>query len=127
MMSNRPKPDRNHQARNHQMNDTRLSELFLAYRDACPDPEPGVNFMPQMWAKIEARENSTNWFGRIAKTLVTAALATSVVLALLISFSSQPGASFLNGSFVEAVALENASTLEPFHLDRIAAAELDRQ
>ena len=126
-MSNRPGPDQTPDQTPDRKNDARLSELFLAYRDACPDPEPGVNFMPQMWAKIEARETSTNWFGRIAKTLVTAALAASAVLALLISSSSQPGAFFLNGSFVEAVALENASTLEPFHLDRTAAAEMDRQ
>ena len=66
-------PDANHQA-NH---DARLNELFLAYREALPDPEAGANFMPQMWAKIEARENSSNWFGRLAKTLVTAALAAS--------------------------------------------------
>lgn len=104
-----------------------LNELFLAYREAMPDPEAGANFMPQMWAKIEARENSSNWFGKLAKTLVTAALAASAVLALLISASNQPGAFFLNGSLVEAVAMENASMLEPFHLDRISAIEMDRQ
>ena len=55
---------------------------FHAYRDACPDPEASVNFMPDMWAKIEAREASSTIFSRMAKTLVTAALGASVVMGL---------------------------------------------
>ena len=52
--------------------DARLDAMFAEYRMACPDPEPSANFMPQMWAKIEMREASTNWFGSMAKALVTA-------------------------------------------------------
>ena len=39
--------------------EARLDDLFHAYREACPDPEPSVNFMPAMWAKIEARQASS--------------------------------------------------------------------
>lgn len=113
-------------SRNEHNVDARLSELFIAYRDACPGSDPSANFTPRLWAKIEARENSNNWFGRIARVLVTAAIATSAVLALLIS-SSGPSATFVNGNLVEAMTIENASTLEPFHVDRIIPVELERQ
>lgn len=33
--------------------DDKLNSLFARYRDACLDPEPSTNFMPQMWFRIE--------------------------------------------------------------------------
>jgi hypothetical protein len=114
MMSNNPMEQGN-------SGQTRLDELFRAYRQACPDPEASVNFMPGMWAKIEARENSTNWFGRVAKALVTAALAASVILGLM-SSASHPSA-FFNATFVDAVRADQVAALEPLHIERISALE----
>lgn len=34
--------------------DKRLERLWEAYRRATPAPEPSVNFLPELWAKIEA-------------------------------------------------------------------------
>jgi hypothetical protein len=34
--------------------DKRLERLWEAYRRATPAPEPSVNFMPELWAKIES-------------------------------------------------------------------------
>jgi hypothetical protein len=102
--------------------DARLDEMFRAYRAACPDPEATANFMPNMWAKIEARENTTNWFGRVAKALVTAALAASVILGMMVSSANQSNG-FFNSTFVEALNADHASTLEPLHLDRISMME----
>ena len=104
--------------------ESQLDELFRAYRAACPEPEPGANFMPQMWAKIEMREASTNWFGRMAKALVTAAVAASVILGLLISSMNQSSA-FYNGTFVEALVKDHAASMEP--LDRLSELEVERQ
>lgn len=101
-----------------------LDRLLIAYREACPEPEPGVNFMPELWAKIEARENSTNLFGRMAKTLVTAAVAASVILGLLMSTVSQSSVNY-NGTYLEALMADHASGLEPLNLDRIS--ELEQQ
>jgi hypothetical protein len=75
-----------------------------------------------MWARIEAREVSTNWFGRVAKTLVTAALAATVILGMIISSMNQSSA-FFNATFVEALRADHTSTLEPLHLDRISQLE----
>lgn len=75
--------------------------------------------MPNIWARIEAREVSTNWFGRVAKTLVTAALAASMILGMMISSTNQSSA-FFNATFVDALRADHASSLEPLHLDRIS-------
>jgi hypothetical protein len=104
--------------------ESRLDELFLAYRQACPDPEPSVNFTPELWARIEAREVSTNMFGRMAKALVTAALAATVILGLMVStFNANEGQ--FNGTFIEALRADRASSLEPLNLDRVS--ELEQQ
>ena len=61
--------------------DSELNQLFKQYRWACPDVEPGANFMPQLWEKIEARRGGL-WFnfGRLGKN----ALAVSAALCLLL-------------------------------------------
>jgi hypothetical protein len=100
----------------------RLDRLFQSYRAACPEVDASPNFMPDLWARIEAREVSTTWFGRVAKVLVTSALAGSAILGMIISSTSQPNA-FFDATFVEALRAEHASTLEPLHLDRISEFE----
>jgi hypothetical protein len=102
--------------------DARLDEIFLAYRSACPEPEAGPNFMPGIWAGIEAREVSNNWFGRFAKALVTAAIAASVILGMMTTSSNQ-SSSFFNATFVEALRADQAASLEPLHVDRISYLE----
>src|SRR5271163_824159 len=104
--------------------DGELNEWLTAYRTACPEPEASVNFMPAMWAKIEARQVSTNLFGRMAKALVTAALAATVVLGLMVSTFTQADPSF-SGTYIEALSVDHASKLEPLNLDRIS--ELEQQ
>jgi hypothetical protein len=106
-----------------------LDRLFHAYREACPDPDAGANFMPQLWSKIEARENSSNLFGRMAKALVTAAVAASLILGVLLSTVAQSASNYngtyYNGTYVEALMADHASGLEPLNLDRIS--ELEQQ
>ena len=102
--------------------DIRLDQLFHAYREACPDPDPSVNFMPEMWARIEAREASSTVFGRFAKALVTLALGASVVMGLLSAAYSRPGASY-DGSYIQALAADHVSDLEPLQVERISELE----
>jgi hypothetical protein len=102
-----------------------IDELFRAYRDACPAPEPGPDFMPAIWARIQARETSANWLGRFAKGLVTAAVATSVILGMTLSSLSSlnRSSSFYDATFVDALRAERIATLEPLHIDRISELE----
>jgi hypothetical protein len=102
--------------------DYRLEELFLAYREACPDTDGRANFMPEIWAGIEARESSTNWFGRVAKALVTAAVAASVILGMLMSSTNRSN-EFFNATFVDALQADHVATLEPLQIERISALE----
>jgi hypothetical protein len=102
--------------------EVRLDELFRAYGAICPDPDASANFMPNMWAQIEAREVSTNWFGRVAKTLVAAALAASVILGMM--SSRNQSSAFFNATFVQALRADHASNLDPFRLDRISESNL---
>jgi hypothetical protein len=116
MISNRPMEQGN------SSENARLDEMFRAYRAACPDPDASANFMPNIWARIEARETSTNWFGSVAKALVTAALAASVILGMMVSSTSQSNA-FFDATFVDALRADHNSSLEPLHLDRISQME----
>jgi hypothetical protein len=103
--------------------DVQLDSLFHAYRGACPDPEPSVNFMPEMWTKIEAREASSTIFNRMAKALVTAALGASVVMGLLSASYSQPAIPSSDGTYVQALAADHISDLEPLQVERISELE----
>jgi hypothetical protein len=123
MISNKPM-ERGNSNGNLNEREARLDEMFRAYRSACPDLDASANFMPDLWARIEAREVSTNWFGRVAKALVTAALAASVILGMMISSTNQ-SAAFFDATFVEALRADHASTLEPLHLDRISELEAE--
>ena len=58
-----------------------LDQLFQRYRAALPDPEASVNFMPELWRKIEARQF---FLGRVKKlTQVFVAAAAAICLLLL--------------------------------------------
>jgi len=100
-----------------------LDAMFRAYRAACPDADASANFMPNLWARIEAHEVSTNWFARVAKPLVAVALAASVVLGMMISSRNQSSA-FFDATFVQALRADQVSKLEPFRLDRISETDL---
>ena len=61
--------------------DSQLNKAFEQYRWACPDFEPGPNFMPQLWDKIEGKRGGL-WlnFSRLGRN----ALAVSGALCLLL-------------------------------------------
>ena len=82
--------------------DDQLDALFRAYRSACPTPEPGVNFMPELWARIEARQNCGFSFRRMANALVTAALAASLCLGVYTTIRGSDAAIY-SQSYVEAL------------------------
>ena len=114
----------NHQ--DHLMGDDekRLDALFQTYRQACPDPEVSANFMPQLWQKIEARERTSTVFARLARTVVTAALALSSIMALVVTVSHSHAAALPSETYVEVLeedqARQNLDYFEPVHVEPIA-------
>jgi len=96
--------------------DAKLDALFRAYRDACPDPEASVNFMPTLWARIDSRQTFLFSFRRMANAFVTAAVALSIALGVYMSIPrSNPGT--FPETYVEALAdanpLDNPDIVSP--------------
>jgi hypothetical protein len=70
---------------NRQPMEDKLDALWAEYRAACPDPEPSANFMPMLWQKIEGRRfETTSVFRHMVQAWVMAALALTVLIAVLI-------------------------------------------
>jgi hypothetical protein len=105
--------------------ESQLDDLFKAFRESCDASPESPTFMPHIWARIEARRNSTNWFDSMAKALVTAAIAASAILGFLISSSNQSTA-FYKAPFVDALVTDHAISLEPLHLDRLSELQAKR-
>jgi hypothetical protein len=96
----------------------RLDSLFQEYRDACPAPMPSANFMPELWQKIEARQNLTFSFGRMAGAFVTAALALSIGLGIYMATPRHSASPFFSQSYVEALdATDDSPDLEPVRFE----------
>jgi len=89
-------------------NEERLDSLFRAYRDACPTPEASANFMPALWGRIEARQNFTFSFRRMANGFVTAAVALTIALGVYMNLpGSSSNVSSYPQSYIEALAAAN--------------------
>ena len=80
----------------------RLDTLFRAYRDACVPPEPSLNFMPQLWQKIESRQTFSFFFGRVARGFVTAGVAATLAMALFLTLPRSAGS--YSSSYIEVLA-----------------------
>ena len=100
----------------------RLQNLLEAYREACDVPEPGQNFMPEVWRKIEARQSVSLFFNRLARGFVATAFALSLILGAFVILPSQQNSAFYSGSYVEALADEQPAGgdvfIEPVHLEQ---------
>jgi hypothetical protein len=83
--------------------EARLDRLFRAYRNSLPDPEPGANFMPLVWERIERSRSATLSFRRIAQAFVTAAFALSLLMALLAVAPRERSASS-SPTYIEVIA-----------------------
>ena len=74
--------------------------------------------------KIEAREQTSTIFGRLARNLVTAALALSVILGLAVSLSHSSISALPSESYVEVLAEDQAREsldyFEPVHIEPVA-------
>ncbi|MGE5647345.1 MAG: hypothetical protein ACM336_16305 [Acidobacteriota bacterium] len=82
----------------------RLQAMFAAYRDACPAPEPGPDFMPQLWRKIDAGRSFPFGLRRLAQGIITAAAAAALIM---------------------GVALTSYEPLQPTYLETLAAGQAD--
>ena len=103
--------------------DQKLDALFGAYRAACVGPEPSANFMPDLWARIESRQNFTFVFRRMANAFATAAVALSLALGLYMAIPRSSSA-VTPQSYIEALA--DASTPDAQDFVNPVSLEIDR-
>jgi hypothetical protein len=80
-----------------------LDRLFAAYREACPDPEPSLDFMPRLWERIEAQRSWKREWRRLTEVLVGAAVALSLMLGIVLA-RREPPVSFYTNTYVEVLA-----------------------
>jgi hypothetical protein len=101
----------------------KLDALFQAYRNACPDREPGVNFMPGVWQRIEARQRNTFSFLHMAQAFVTAAAAVTLALGvyLYVPNNAKARGAAYQQNYLEALAdansLDTPDIVGPVHLE----------
>lgn len=101
--------------------DQELDRLLAAYREACEPPEPSADFMPRLWARIEAAPQG--WAERLwkwANGLAAAAAAASVLLVALQMFS-RPAPDFYSATYVETLLAQTDAELAPAELAGVPA------
>jgi hypothetical protein len=89
--------------------DAQLNAMFAEYRAACPDPEPGADFMPAMWRRIEARRVATvSVFRHWAQVCVMATVALTILIGAVLIPRFQESSSS-GASYIEALAAEHSA------------------
>lgn len=98
----------------------RLDKLFLEYREACPDPEPGANFMPLMWQRIEARRSPVLQWVTMSRRALVAALALCLVLGIVMG-TALSSSQFYQSTYIEALddneVPEDMAAMHPVSMD----------
>src|SRR5689334_23566208 len=93
--------------------DQKFDALMQAYRTACGSPEASANFMPGLWAKIEARQSFTFSFRRMANLFATASVTLSIAL-LGIYLAVPRTMPTVSQSYVEALAEASTPDAQEF-------------
>jgi hypothetical protein len=89
---------------------TDLQALFASYRTELPDVEPGPNFMPGVWAKIDPQRSLTYSFRRIARALVTAAVGACLLMSAVLTSINHPQP--VNSAYVDVLDDDTSDTPE---------------
>lgn len=97
-----------------------LDELFKSYKNACPEPEPGAQFMPEIWSRIDSRHSFSFIFGRFSKPLATLSAAACLLLAAL-NLMSTPQAP---PSYADAL-LSDSSAEQTYFTEAVNPAPVD--
>lgn len=85
-----------------------LARLFAAYREACPDPEPSLDFMARLWERIEAQRSWAREWRRLTEVLVSAAVALSILLGVVMTRQTEPSTYLYTNTYVEVLAANYA-------------------
>jgi hypothetical protein len=86
----------------------KIDALWAEYRSACPAPDGGTDFMPNLWRKIEARRTDPIL---VLRRFARVCFMTTVALVLIFAISSsrlqyEPA---LSATYVDALDAEHAA------------------
>ena len=99
----------------------RLDRLWTEYRAACPDTEPGANFMPALWQRIEARRNPVLQWVTMSRRALVGALAMCVVLGIAMG-TALSSSQFYQSTYIEALddtqVTEDLAAMHPVSLEQ---------
>ncbi len=84
-----------------------LDHLFAGYRAALPDPEASVNFMPELWRKIESRKFFVLRLRKLSQVFVVAAAAICLLLGIVLQVPTSTNTQQLSGNYVDVLADAN--------------------
>ncbi len=88
-----------------------LKQVFRAYRDAHPDPDPSANFTPVLWQKIEARRRTAGSMAmlrRLAQAFAGVAATAAIILGVFVIPHLQDRAEIQSASYAEIVANDDS-------------------
>ena len=91
------------------MND-KLDALWAEYRTAVPDPDASVEFMPNLWRRIEdQRMATTSVFRRLSQVFVLATAALTLLMAVVVIPHYQKQQVY-SASYVEVLSAAHQGT-----------------
>jgi hypothetical protein len=86
-----------------------LDSLMAAYRDACQAPEATPEFMPKLWARIDARQSSFGFLKRWTEGFVAVAAAACLMVFLLQVAPDDGKAAVYQSTYLEALTQDTAT------------------
>jgi hypothetical protein len=117
-------------AKNHEY---RLDRLLADYRAACPELEPGANFMPTLWQRIEARRNPVLQWVKMSRRALAATLALCLGLGVVLG-TALSSSQFYQSTYIEALddeaAPEELAAMHPVSMEtagQISGVPADRK
>lgn len=102
--------------------DQALDRILSAYRQSSEFGDPSVNFMPELWARIESRRSANLVFVRLARVFATGAFTVALIAASYVAFAPPPAP--VEETWVENLAnqqlAQRASYFEPVQIETAA-------
>jgi hypothetical protein len=84
-----------------------LDSLLAAYRDACQAPEATPEFMPALWARIDARQSSFGFLKRWTEGFIAAAAAACLMAVLMQVAPEDNKAVVYQSTYLEALTQDS--------------------
>ena len=84
-----------------------MDSLLAAYRDACQAPEATPEFMPKLWARIDARQSSFGLLKHWTEGFVAVAAAACLMVFLLQVGQDDGNAAVYQSTYLEALTQDS--------------------